>query len=169
MDGRRIGRAAALVLALLAGVAYAEYEYSTDELRAWAERGNFEAQMTLGQRYLLGDGVPQDFAEGLRWFRAGAEQGDAEAQFVYAEVLLIVTFSDPPLSGESVAKLPVHVGVLGPEKLAVVIEVYAWLNVAAVEIEEAKERRDSLAGLMGRHHIQDAQRLSQEIWRRINT
>ena len=31
---------------------------------------------------LLGDGVPQDYAEGLKWVRLAAGQGNARAQYV---------------------------------------------------------------------------------------
>jgi len=30
--------------------------------------------------YLYGEGVPQDYAEAVKWYRIAAEQGDAEAQ-----------------------------------------------------------------------------------------
>ena len=31
--------------------------------------------------YAQGQGVPQDYAEAIRWYRQAAEQGNAEAQF----------------------------------------------------------------------------------------
>ena len=31
--------------------------------------------------YANGEGVPEDHAEAVRWFRLAAEQGDAEAQY----------------------------------------------------------------------------------------
>ena len=31
--------------------------------------------------YLLGEYVPKDSAEAVKWFRLAAEQGDAQAQF----------------------------------------------------------------------------------------
>ena len=51
-----------------------------DELRVLAEKGDAAAQTTLGLRYMLGDGVPQDDAEAVRWFRLAAEQEHADAQ-----------------------------------------------------------------------------------------
>ena len=30
--------------------------------------------------YYNGEGVPQDYAESVKWYRLGAEQGDADAQ-----------------------------------------------------------------------------------------
>ena len=49
--------------------------------RALAEQGNAEAQFSLGVAYDTGQGVAQDSAEALRWYRLAADQGPTEAQF----------------------------------------------------------------------------------------
>jgi TPR repeat protein len=49
--------------------------------RAAAEEGDVWAQVSLGVMLAQGDGVAQDYAEALIWFRKAAEQGDADAQF----------------------------------------------------------------------------------------
>ncbi len=46
-----------------------------------AEQGNARAQFFLGEMYLNGRGVPQDYALALKWARAAAEQQDADAQY----------------------------------------------------------------------------------------
>ena len=46
-----------------------------------AESGNALAQTNLGLMYYNGQGVPQDYAEAMKWFRLAADQGDATAQF----------------------------------------------------------------------------------------
>jgi TPR repeat protein len=51
------------------------------ELRRLAERGDAEAQARLGWMYLNGEGIPLDFAEGVRWTRLAANQHLARAQF----------------------------------------------------------------------------------------
>ena len=51
------------------------------ELRAKAEQGNANAQVILGLKYDTGEGVPQDDAEAVRWWRLAADQGVAEAQY----------------------------------------------------------------------------------------
>jgi TPR repeat protein len=38
------------------------------------------AQSALGERYAIGEGVPQDKAEAAKWLQKAAEQGYAEAQ-----------------------------------------------------------------------------------------
>lgn len=51
------------------------------EVRAAAEQGDAAAQYALGRMYHNGEGVPQDYAEALRWFNLSAGQGQAEAQY----------------------------------------------------------------------------------------
>ena len=46
-----------------------------------AARGDAVAQYKLGAMYDTGQGVPQDYAEALKWYRLSADQGDAMAQF----------------------------------------------------------------------------------------
>ncbi len=54
---------------------------SLEEMRVLAEQGDAAAQVALGVRYFDGEGVPQDDAEAVRWYRLAADQGDAFAQF----------------------------------------------------------------------------------------
>ena len=46
-----------------------------------AEQGNAGAQAMLGEMYGNGEGVPQNYAEALKWFRKAADQGDAQGQY----------------------------------------------------------------------------------------
>ena len=48
--------------------------------RASAERGDAKAQYAFGHMYYHGQGVPQDYAEAVRWYREAADQGDSLAQ-----------------------------------------------------------------------------------------
>jgi len=60
-------------------VAFAE---SLSETRKKAEQGNADAQFKLAEMlYALGDGVPKDRTEAVKWLRKKAEQGNADAQF----------------------------------------------------------------------------------------
>ena len=67
-----------------AGVeAYERGDYAT-AYKEWlplAEQGLAEAQFNLGLMYANGDGVPEDDAAAVTWYRKAAEQGDAEAQY----------------------------------------------------------------------------------------
>ncbi|WP_420448786.1 tetratricopeptide repeat protein [Candidatus Palauibacter sp.] len=44
-----------------------------------AELGDADAQYNLEVMYYCGEGVPQDYAEAVRWYRAAAEKGYATA------------------------------------------------------------------------------------------
>jgi TPR repeat protein len=44
------------------------------------DQGNTYAERDLGIMYIKGQGVPQDFAVGMRWMRLAADKGLAEAQ-----------------------------------------------------------------------------------------
>ena len=61
--------------AILAG------QTDVEALKAKAEQGDASAQFRLGFMYNTGEGVPQDDAEAVKWYRLAAEQGDASAQF----------------------------------------------------------------------------------------
>ena len=45
-----------------------------------AEQGDAEAQFNLGQMYLEGKAVPQDYEQTVYWYRLAAEQGYTRAQ-----------------------------------------------------------------------------------------
>src|SRR5436305_12141304 len=51
-----------------------------DELVAAAQEGDAAAQTYLARCYQTGQGVKQDDAEAVRWFRRAAEQNDSTAQ-----------------------------------------------------------------------------------------
>ena len=67
----------ALSLAVLGPPVQAQDKPSTPQeladLRASAEAGDADAQLTIGLRYANGRGVPQDDAEAVAWFRKAAE------------------------------------------------------------------------------------------------
>ena len=52
-----------------------------EDLTRCAELGDAGAQGNLGWMYATGEGVPQDDAEAVRWYRLAAEQGYASAQY----------------------------------------------------------------------------------------
>jgi len=67
------------------------------KVKTAAEAGDREAMFNLGNRYMEGDGVGKDPAEGVRWLRKAAEAGQTGAMFNLG--LLYV-------NGEGVAKDP---------------------------------------------------------------
>lgn len=50
------------------------------QLLAKARSGDAGAQIQVGDSYAKGQGVPQDYAEALRWWRMAADRGNAAAQ-----------------------------------------------------------------------------------------
>ena len=76
---------AALSLAVFGPPVQAQDKPSTAQeladLRASAKAGDTDTQVLLGAMYYIGDGIPQDFAEAVAWFREAAAQSHAAAQY----------------------------------------------------------------------------------------
>ena len=69
-----------LVFFLLTALACPAFSEDIQTLIKNAEGGDPNAQFNLGVAYGKGEGVPQDYAESMKWYRMAAEQGLAEAQ-----------------------------------------------------------------------------------------
>ena len=109
-------------------------------LRPLAEQGDAVAQYDLGLMYHIGEGVPQDYAEAVKWWRMAAEQGHAKAQNN-----LGVMYG----TGR---------GVPTDDALA-----YMWFNLAAAQgYKKAQKIRDMAAELMTPDQIAEAQRMARE-------
>lgn len=108
------------VAIMLAAVYYVRWASATDQLRAGAALGNPAAQYQLARKLSRGEGIAEDQAAALAWFRKSAENGDAKAQLTMARLYF---------SGDGVAKDPMR---------------------AAIWLKRAAESGDSFAqGLMG--------------------
>ena len=66
-----------LLTVLLASNAFAAATF--DETMAAAKQGAAYAQYNLGIMYAKGDGVPENDAEAVKWYRKAADQGHAKA------------------------------------------------------------------------------------------
>lgn len=53
-----------------------------------AEQGDVEAQVTLGNKYHYGQGVPKSASKAIKWFRKAAEQGSARGQSDLGEMYI---------------------------------------------------------------------------------
>ena len=114
-----------------------------EDLRTCAEQGYTSAQVTLGDVYARGEGVPEDDAEALRWYRIAAEQGNRLAQ---------VRLGWLYTTGEA--------GDGGPEDDVL---AYMWANLAAAQGSSAAQGVKSIIERrMTRAQIAEAQRLSTE-------
>ena len=104
------------------------------------------AQYDLGLKYATGEGVPEDNAEAVRWYRMAAEQGDFLAQFSLGVMY--------------------DTGAGVPENYVL---AYAWFNLAAVQgYEEVVSRKADLQRRMTAAQIAEAQELSATLFARIN-
>ena len=67
-----------MLAVLLTSTAFAAPDF--DETMAAAKQGEAYAQFNLGIMYEYGDGVPENDAEAVKWYRKAADQGHANAQ-----------------------------------------------------------------------------------------
>ena len=169
---------AAVLVALAVGAQAQTPEI--DALRAQAAQGLAEAQYYLGVRYATGIGVPQDYAEALRWYRLAAEQGDGDAQ-VNLGVMYRTGRGVPQDDAEAVrwyrlaaeqgdADAQGNLGVMYGEGRGVpqdYVQAHMWFNLAASRLtgearETAVQGRDAAAGRMTPAQIAEAQRLARK-------
>ena len=68
------------VLLMLSTIVSAQKMFSFDDIKALAEQGEAYAQYNLGVIHDSGNGVPENDAEAVKWYRLAAEQGFAYAQ-----------------------------------------------------------------------------------------
>ena len=163
------------VLALIA-VGCAEPIPDLEEMRALAEQGDAIAQNDLGLMYANGEGVPQDDAEAVRWYRLAAEQGYVNAQtsfgFMYANGRGV-----PQDDAEAVRwyRLAAEQGyVIAQTNLGVmystgqgvpedIVLAHMWYNLAAAQGRDiALGNKDILEQRMTREQIAEGQRMSTE-------
>ena len=134
------------------------------------------AQYLLGVAYDAGEGVPEDGAEAVRWYRLAAEQGHANAQLTLG-VAYATGEGVPEDDAEAVRwyRLAAEKGhaaaqyFLGfayatgrgvPEDY---VAAHMWLNVAAATGDEAaRTARENVAARMTREQIAEAQARARE-------
>ena len=128
-------------------------------VRRCAEQGDAQAQFNLGLMYDMGDGVPQDDAEAVRWYRRAAEQDFANAQTLLGAKWYRLAAEQGDATAQSNLGLMYARGEGVPEDNVL---AYMWLNLAAAQGGEgAKTAKDILVERMTREQITEAQRLSR--------
>jgi hypothetical protein len=149
-----------IIFLLMAGPAIAEpfedatkayyrgdYETAYRLIKPLAEQGLPEAQFNLGLMYEMGQGVPQNYAEAVKWYRKAAEQGFAEAQYNLGKMYY---------TGQGVPKDYVL--------------AHMWFNLATLRYPASEKEkrewaeifRDIAASKMTSAKIAEAQRLARE-------
>ena len=177
---RLIRRATAVIVAGGLAVMVLSAQGDLYTVRQAAEQGDATAQFNLGVMYAKGEGVPQDDAAAVRWYRLAAEQGHASAQGTLGAMYAI---------GRGVPQDDVEAGLwyrLAAEQGHASAQgalggmymngqgvpqddetAHVWLNVAASrstseQRDEYVEARDAVAERMTRGQLAKAQRRARE-------
>ena len=113
--------------------------------RKAADQGDAGAQYNLGAAYRNGQGVSQDYAAAVSWYRKAANRGNASAQY--------------------------NLGVMyrrGEGVRQDYVQAYKWFNLTASRAtradvrEQGTKNRDFVAAQMTPQQIAEAQRLARE-------
>ncbi len=110
-----------------------------------AEAGDVEAQFKLGVIYDRGENVPQHFAEAVKWYRAAAEQGHAEAQLALGRYILGIdekAFGLCELMFVFSTKDEFRSNLRKNRNKENLIEAHKWFNLAASRPGVLKKTRD---------------------------
>ncbi len=152
-----------------------------DSVKKAAAQGDGGAQYNLGLRYAQGQGVAQDYAEAIKWFRLAAAQGHAKAQYNlgivyyvqgqgvaqdYAEAVKWFRLA----AAQGYADAQFNLGSVYAQGQGVAqdyIRAYLWSNLAAAQGSAgAAMNRDKLVGLMTPQQIAQAQKMASECQQR---
>ena len=107
------------------------------------EKGDVNAQVALGNKYLEGEDVPKDGAEAAKWYRFAAEQG-----YDYAQQKLSKMYAE---------------GLVGVPKDGA--EAYKWISLASSKNEYYALQRDLLEegeNKLNSIQIAEGQRMARE-------
>lgn len=153
------------------------YESSgfTSAARA-AERGDADAQFSLGVMYHNGQGVPQDYMQAVSWYRKAAEQGHADGQYILALMYsegegvpqdykqAVSWYRKAAEQGD--ARAQYNLGLIYSNGEGVpqdYVQAHKWFDLAAFFGNEvAAGNRDSVEALMTPAQIAEAQKLASE-------
>ena len=160
MERRPTSIRTTLAVSVLALTLIAPWAVGQDltETRRLAEQGTVSAQFDLGVHYANGEGVPENDAEAVNWYRLAAEQGYAPAQYnlgvMYDEGRGVREdaaeaarwFRLAAEQGDATAQY--NLGVMyreGRGALKDFVLAHMWYNIAAANGNEmAREARDNL-------------------------
>ncbi len=158
-------------------------------LRVQAEQGDPQAQFNLARIYDEGDGVKQDTAEALRWYRKSAEQGLPIAQVRLGAMYYngdgvpqdaregVRWWREAAVGGSNLAKFNLgNAYYQGAGVQQDYVQAYMWMDLTASHADRAGDKalaglavrsREAIAGKLTPEQIAEAQRLSRE-WRPKN-
>ena len=168
-------RAATVIMAANLAVTSLVAQGNLDSIRQAAEQGDAEAQLSLGLMYDNGQGVIENDAEAVRWYRLAAEQGLDAAQYqlgvMYTEGRGILKNEAEAVSLYRLAAKQNYVtaqyalGVMysyGWGVLKDVLLAHMWFNIAGANGDErSRDLRDDLERDMTRAEIGRATELAR--------
>ena len=148
-----------------------------------AEEGQAIAQLMLGLMYANGEGVPENNAEAVKWYKRAAELGNDKAQFNLGYMYFngmgvpennteaVKWFRRAAEQGNAGAQLKLGLMyVIGKGVPEDYVQAFAWYNLSAAHGDEnASNSKDLLRKLMTPDQIERAQALSAELFRRIQS
>ena len=131
--------------------------------------------------YIHGEGVPEDVAEGLKWYRQAAEQGDAGAQYnlgvmyYYGEGVpeddaeAVKWYRKAAEQGYADAQFTLAATyAMGRGVPEDDVAAYAWFSVAAASGDDmARAFRDSTKRALTPSQAEKGEALAREIMERI--
>ncbi len=142
----RLVLSACITFGLMLGIGSSALGQVDAELLRKAKAGDAVAQVILGVMYDDGDGVPENDAEAVKWYRKAADQGFAPGQVALGVMFLLGGMYD---DGEGV-----------PENYVL---AHMWLNLARAQgLANAKTALDLLIPKMTNAQIAEAQRMAAE-------
>ena len=150
------------------------------DLRAKAEAGDAASQTKLGWRYANGDGVAEDSAIAVSWYRKAAQQGDIEAQYNLGwrysvgagvaedDILSVLWYRKAAEQGD--VRSQTNLGLFYSNGVGVSknrIKAYMWSSLAASRGDEvwsrrASEVKENLSQEMTASEISQAESLARE-------
>ena len=165
-----------LLTVVLASNAFAAPDF--DETKAAAEQGDAVAQNNLGFMYDKGEGVPENDAEAVKWYRKAADHGYAKAQFNLG-VMYDNGNGVPENDAEAVkwyrkaadhgdAEAQYNLGVMyynGDGVPENDVRAYVWLSMAKTQgYENAKKAVEIVNNQMTKQQIAQAQALAAQCY-----
>ena len=143
--------------------------------------GQADAQQTLGNLYYKGEGVQQDYAEALMWYRKAADQGLAASQNMLGVMYdkgeaVPQNFSEAvkwyrKAAGQGSVSAQFSLGKKYAEGKGVpqnYAEAYVWLSLSAASgFEEAFADRDTYAGKLSHEELSSEQQRSAQLFKDI--
>ena len=149
-----------------------------DAVKKAAKLGHVDAQYNLGVMYAIGEGVPEDDTEAVRWLHKAkaAEYGLALGQYNLG-VMYAIGEGVPEDDAEAVRwyRKAAEQGHAGAQFLLGLmysrgegvpeddIQAYAWISLASAQgMENAKNAKEMLTGEMTSAEIAEAQKLSRK-------